>query len=66
MTRQLRQCRREGAFQFSIRLVCAGEVGVADEEALAVVFSVNEPAGDVVRATVANLAGAGVVDPPRV
>ena len=38
----------------------AGEVGVADEEALAVVVGVEEPAGDLFRARAADVAGLGV------
>ena len=44
----------EGAFEFFIGVASPGEVGVADEEALAVVIGVSEPAGDVVDAAVAN------------
>ena len=45
----------ECAFEFFVRLVCAGEVRVADEEAFAVVVRVNEPARDVIGRTGANL-----------
>jgi hypothetical protein len=36
------------ALQLFIRLIGAGEISVADEEAFAVVFGVDEPAGNVV------------------
>src|ERR1017187_5999175 len=52
----------ERPFEFFIGVAGPGEIGVADEEALAVVISVNEPAGDVVGATVADLAGGRIVD----
>jgi len=38
----------EGAFELAVGVVGSEEVGVADEEALAVVIGVDEPAGDVV------------------
>ena len=38
----------QGAAELVVGVVGAGEVGVADEEALAVVVGVDEPAGDVV------------------
>ena len=38
----------QGALQFFVGLIGAGEVGLADEEAFAVVIGVDEPAGDVV------------------
>ena len=38
----------KGALQLFVGIACAGEIGVADEEALAVVIGVDEPAGDVV------------------
>ncbi len=38
----------EGALELGVGVVGAEEVGVADEEALAVVVGVDEPAGDVV------------------
>ena len=52
----------QGVLELFVGFVCAGEVGVAHEEALAVVVGVNEPAGDVVGGRVANLAGGRVVD----
>ena len=45
----------EGAFELFVGLIGTGEIGVADEEALAVAIGVNEPAGDVVGAAVATL-----------
>jgi hypothetical protein len=38
----------QGALQFIIRFVAAGEIGVADKETLAVVIRVDEPAGDII------------------
>ena len=38
----------EGALELAVGVVGAEEVGVADEEALAVVIGVDEPTGDVV------------------
>ena len=52
----------QGAFEFVIRLLGSGEVGVADEEAFAVVVGVDEPAGDVVRRVAADLARRRIVD----
>ncbi len=52
----------EGAFEFVVGLVGSGEVGVTDEEALAVVVGVNEPAGDVVGGVATDLARCRVVD----
>jgi hypothetical protein len=52
----------EGALELAVGVVGAEEVGVADEEALAVVVSVDEPAGDVVGRGTADLAGRRVVD----
>ena len=52
----------EGALELFVGLVGAGEVGVADEEALAVVVGVDEPAGDVVGRAGADLAGGRVVN----
>ncbi len=40
--------RAQGALELVVRLVGAGEVGVADEKAFLVVARVDEPAGDVV------------------
>ena len=37
----------EGVLQLVVGVLAAAEVGVADEEALAVVVGVDEPAGDV-------------------
>jgi len=51
----------QGALELVVRLVRAGEVGVAHEEALAVVVRVDEPAGDVVGAARAHLARRRVV-----
>lgn len=48
--------------QALVRVVGAGEVRVADEEALAVVVRVNEPTGDRVGVVGADLAGRRVVD----
>jgi len=42
--------RFQGGFERLIRVVCAEEVGVADEEAFFVVIGINEPAGDTFRA----------------
>jgi hypothetical protein len=52
----------EDALELVVGVVGAGEVGVADEEALAVVFRVEEPAGDVVGRRAADGAGRRVVD----
>ena len=52
----------EGALELVVGLAGAKEVGVADEEALAAVVGVEEPAGDVVGGAAADLAGGGVVD----
>ena len=38
----------EGSLELGVGVVGAKEIGVADEEALAVVVGVDEPAGDVV------------------
>ena len=38
----------EGALEFFVRLIGAGEVGMANEEAFAIVVGVDEPAGNVV------------------
>ncbi len=46
----------QGSLELLVGLVGAREVGVADEEALAVVVGVDEPAGDVVGRGVADLA----------
>ena len=46
----------------AVGVVGTEEVGVADEEALAVVVGVDEPAGDVVGRGTADLAGRRVVD----
>lgn len=43
-------------FQRLVRIVCAEEVGVADEEAFFVAVSVDEPAGDTVRAVATHFA----------
>jgi hypothetical protein len=38
----------EGTLQFVVRLIAAGEVGVANEDTLAAVICVDEPSGDAV------------------
>jgi hypothetical protein len=38
----------QGGFQLLVRVLAAEEISVADEEAVAVVIGVDEPAGDVV------------------
>ena len=43
-----------------VGIVCAEEVGVADEEIFLVVVSVDEPTGDPLRAVAAYFAGVGV------
>ena len=52
----------QGAFEFVVGFVGAGEVGVADDEGLFVVVRVDEPAGDVAGGVGADFAGGGVVD----
>lgn len=52
----------EGAFELLIGFIGAGEVGVADKEAFAVILGVNEPTGDLVGGTAADLVGGGVID----
>jgi hypothetical protein len=54
--------RLEGLLELFIWLVSAGEIGVPDKEAFAVIVGVKEPAGQVVGGTAANLAGGGVVN----
>src|SRR5664280_94040 len=50
--------RLERGLERTIGVVCAEEVRMADEEALLVVISVDEPAGDTVRAVAPYLARA--------
>ena len=45
-----------------VGIVCAEEIGVADEEALLVVIGVDEPAGDAFGAVAADFAGVGMED----
>src|SRR5260221_1188273 len=52
----------QGALELFVRLVGAGEVGVADEETFFVVVGVDEPARDVVGSIGPDGAGGGVVD----
>ena len=52
----------EGGFQGFVGIVLTEEVGVADEETLAVVVGVDEPAGDAVGVVAAHFAGAGIED----
>jgi len=59
--RRLVDFRPQRPLQFVVRFLRAGEASVADEEALAIVVGVDEPAGDVVGRGVANLPGGRVV-----
>lgn len=52
----------ERPLQLLVGPVAAREIGVAHEEALAVVVGVDEPAGDVGSGVAANLPGGGIVD----
>ncbi len=52
----------EGAFEFVVGFVGAGEVGMADDEGFFVVVGVDEPAGDVIGGVGADLASGGVVN----
>ena len=52
----------ERGLQRAIGVVCAEEVGVADEEAFFVVVGVDEPAGDAVGAVADDFAGLGFED----
>src|SRR6516162_381011 len=52
----------EGALELAVRVIGPGEIGVADEEALAVVIGVEEPTGNVVSRATPNRAGRRVVD----
>lgn len=52
----------EGGFEGFVGVVLAEEVGVADEEALAVVVGVDEPAGDAVGSVAADFAAGGIED----
>ncbi len=52
----------EGSFEALVRIVCAEEVGVADEKAFLVVICVDEPAGDTFGVVAANFASVGVED----
>ena len=45
----------EGRLERLVRVVCAEEVGVADEEALLVVVGIDEPAGDAVGVVTADI-----------
>ena len=52
----------QGRLQSAVRIILAEEVGVADEEAFAVVVGVDEPAGDAFGAVAADFAGARIED----
>ena len=49
----------ERGFERAVGIVCAEEIGVADEEAFLVVVGVDEPAGDAFGAVAADFAGLG-------
>ena len=55
---------RKARFKF-VRLIRAGEVGLADEESLVVVVRVKEPAGNFVQVSVANFTGHGSANETR-
>lgn len=54
--------RLERGLEGFVGVVCAQEVGVADEEAFFVVVGVDEPAGDAFGAVAADFAGVWVED----
>ena len=52
----------QGGFQGAVGVVGAEEIGVADEEALLVVASVDEPAGDAISIVADDLSGLRLED----